>query len=1191
MTVDGRSPDRQHGASQQFADRLIADGVTPDDQTVFDRSGSPAPSLLGNEANKTDFGDYELLEEIARGGMGLVFKARQKRLNRVVALKVILAGEYAKPEDVLRFQAEAEAAAKLHHAGIVPIYEVGENDGRPFLSMGFIEGETLESKVARGPLEGKDAARLIAEVSKAVAYAHQQGIVHRDLKPGNILLNDKGEPFVTDFGLAKRTDSDSQLTGTGQLIGTPSYMSPEQAAGINDAIGPLTDVYSLGAVLYCLLTGHPPFRAANLMDTVAQVTNQEPIPPRQVNGAVERDLQTICLKCLQKDPAHRYESAEELGRDLERYLNLEPIKATAVGRVSRCWRWCRRNPVIASLAATLATLLVALAIVGPVFALRQTYLRADSDRLVIEKALLIDELTHSMQQEESARIEAETIADRLHENLVKMYVDRGNSEIMSGNPVNAAPWFAAALSQDAEDPEREREHRFRLSAILDQAARPEQIWRLAGETEVATVSSGGELVAAAGRDGEIVVWDVRNGNVVLHPENLTPGMIRALVFSRDGTRLIAASGTRIHFWDLTTRKPAIPMIRCSARVESASLDESGHYLVVGLSDETLLVYDADTGDLVRSRSNSGVRILQVGVHGVARRVFARGWSGNARLFDLESLKPIADLEHEGDVKWAEFDPTGRLLVTTSSDRSAKIWSASTGELVTAPLMHPEHVRVATFDSTGTRLATGSYDSAARIWDAETGELLSGPLKSENSIWRLDFSPDGRYLVTASLDHTARIWHIDSGKEVTPPLRHGFLVNAAEFLPAGDRLMTASADRTVRIWSFKPRANLVAEFQHSDAVRSCRFSADKKFLLTASADGTARIWSVDPAEAESTEIILRHQAEVLTAEFSHDEKYIVTASGDRTARVWSSADGQPVTPALEHSSRVFEAEFSPDDRLILTASEDGTARLWEVQSGRLLHKFSHDASCLWATFDQQGRQILTCSADDTARVWDAQTGEPKSPPLRHAEPVEGGGFSPDGRYVVTASRDHTAQIWEIESGAKVTPPLTHFAGVKNACFTPNGRFVLTGARDGSASLWNAHDGTAATPPMSIGHGLVRAVVSPCGQLIATGGGRGAILWDSTSGRLIAAEMPHDDWVLEVRFSADSELLATACDDGTARIWRVPRPDGRSSERLVDLAHLISSHRADPADGLVPLSPEELQQLLEELQQQQLLQSTR
>src|SRR5436189_690677 len=306
-----------------------------------------------------ELGDYELLEEVGRGGQGVVFRARQKSLNRIVALKVISLGQWASQAHLKRFRREAEAAASLDHPGIVPIYEVGERDGSCYFSMKFVEGGQLDEVVRRTPMSIRQAAELIAKVARTVHYAHEHGILHRDIKPGNILLDAKGEPHLTDFGLARLVETESTVTHTLDVIGTPSYMAPEQAVGNNTAVSSVTDVYGLGAVLYQLLTGHPPFAGGTTFETVRLVLDTEPRQPRLWNPKVDRDLSTICLKCLEKDPKRRYPSALALAEDLERWLKHEPIRARHTGVFARGTKWVRRNPSSALFAASLVALAAA----------------------------------------------------------------------------------------------------------------------------------------------------------------------------------------------------------------------------------------------------------------------------------------------------------------------------------------------------------------------------------------------------------------------------------------------------------------------------------------------------------------------------------------------------------------------------------------------------------------------------------------------------------------------------------------------------------------------------------------------------------------------------------------------------------------------------------------------------------------
>jgi eukaryotic-like serine/threonine-protein kinase len=333
----------------------------------------PALSTAGS------FGDYEMLGEIARGGMGIVYKARQRSLNRIVALKVMLPGQFAQPEVVQRFQTEAEVVANLQHPNIVAIHEIGVHHGQHYFSMDYVEGRTLAEVVREHPLPPKRAAAYLKTIAEAVHYAHQHGILHRDLKPSNVLIDSAGQPRITDFGLAKRLTVDSDMTLTGQVLGSPNFMAPEQAEGRLEAIGPASEVYALGAMLYHLLTRQPPFQANTLSTLLKQLIEVEPVPPRLLNPSIPRDLETICLKCLEKEIPRRYATAQALADDLGRYLGSQPVVARPASFAGKAWRWCERQPVRATLAGALLIVFV-VGLTGVLWAWRQARQNAEAER-------------------------------------------------------------------------------------------------------------------------------------------------------------------------------------------------------------------------------------------------------------------------------------------------------------------------------------------------------------------------------------------------------------------------------------------------------------------------------------------------------------------------------------------------------------------------------------------------------------------------------------------------------------------------------------------------------------------------------------------------------------------------------------------------------------------------------------------
>ncbi|HVR34367.1 MAG TPA: serine/threonine-protein kinase, partial [Methylomirabilota bacterium] len=378
---------------------LLALGFS-DVSTVLTRRTKPDSEI---DSNVRVFADYELLDEIARGGMGVVYRARQRSLGRTVALKLILGGQLATREFVRRFRAEATAAAALQHPNIVAIHDVGVHDGNHFFSMDYVEGQNLAQFVGNRPVPAAKAARYLKTIAEAIHYAHEQGILHRDLKPSNVLVDAAtDQPRVTDFGLAKRLDGESSLTMTGQILGSPHFMPPEQADARRGKVGRRSDVYALGGILYFLLTARPPFQGESLETTLGQVLNVEPVSPRLLNPSVPRDLETICLKCLEKEPGRRYPTARAMAEDLERFVNGEPTLARPTTRIERAWRWCRRRPAITGLLATAVILLLTISIGSPIAAFRiQRALQSakanlySADLNVVQTALAEADLVHA----------------------------------------------------------------------------------------------------------------------------------------------------------------------------------------------------------------------------------------------------------------------------------------------------------------------------------------------------------------------------------------------------------------------------------------------------------------------------------------------------------------------------------------------------------------------------------------------------------------------------------------------------------------------------------------------------------------------------------------------------------------------------------------------------------------------------
>ena len=964
-------------------------------------------------------GDYELLEEIARGGMGVVYRARQLSLNRLVALKVLLQGPFSSRDFVQRFRQEARAVAALRHPNIVAIHEVGEHDGNHFLALEFVEGGNFAELVRERPLPARRAAGYLQSIALAIEHAHQRGVLHRDLKPSNILLDVFDQPRVTDFGLAKLANQDAALTVTGEVLGSPNYMPPEQAGGNFANSTATSDVYSLGAILYELITGRAPFQGETLQAILARVQDSEPVPPRRLVPGIPVDLQTICLKCLQKDPARRYDTAQALAEDLGRFLEGQPVLARPVSRLERLWLWARRRPQLAALSGALI-LVALLGLAGILWEWGRAERHAEGER--------------------QQRVIAEQDAAQTRLNLYAADVAVAALALQNGHPGPArrtlGAWRPAAGEADLRD--------FEWYYLWQRSAGDELAVMPGHRLTVSCVafSPDGRLLATGSHDGTVCIWNPDQHSLFTSLK-VTSNAVWSVAFTPDGRWLVAGCNQNVQFWDTTSwqKGPQYPG-------QLAALSATGTLLATADSSPffwepagPVRLYDWRTGQLQNTLNQPG-RSVAFSFDG--SRLAVAGANSGITIYDTANGQGRQTLPTAAEIWSVNFSPDGRRLLATSWSTNAFLWALDHPGPPALLSGHLLHVWSAVFSADGNTIATTSSDQTVRLWNA--GNLASQFILhgGASEIWCAAFRPDGRLLATGGKDQNVLLWPTS----VNPPLRElpHDTDYATLFSPDGGQIVTVKPGRgNSEVWRTADLSLVNSNAAGGNTVIG--YSRDGKAPMTFNSDRCSLEFWPPPGSTAPPEVrlggMVTNQTQFAYAGVSPEREWFFAIDAAGRIRIWDATTGRLRQTITGPVPPIRKAVLGPyGKKIAVSVAGENLAHLYDcaTRTEHLLTGYRDFVSGL--AFSPDGGTLAAGSMDGSIRLWNTARGECRATLPGHLTEATDVAFSPDGRTLASVGHGESLKLWPVPTLREVYSETDPHAGLWLQ-FSPDGRELAVG----------------------------------------------------------------------------------------------------------------------------------------------------